>query len=108
MLRGIRSVVIAGNIKDPIGVKRKGTDDPEQPVIHVHVHHGEQSLLKYTLPRADLNGEALQFAIDPPVYASTEPVYFVFESDPSAPYAIISSAAVSDQRIASTVQAVPP
>ncbi len=108
MLRGIRSVVIAGNIMDPIGVKRKGTDDPEQPVIHVHVHHGEQSLLKYTLTRADLNGEALQFAIDPPVYASTEPVYFVFESDPSAPYAIISSAAVSEQRIASPVQAVTP
>ena len=106
MLRGIRSVFIAGNIMDPIGVQKEGTDDPNQPVVNIHIHHAEQSILKQGLTRSDLNGEAIQFAIDPPIFATEEPVFFVFESDPDAPFIIISSAAVSEQRIATKTMAV--
>ena len=56
--------------------------------------------MSHTLTRAELNGETQTFAVDPPLFPTDEPVFFVIESDPSAPYIVLSSAAVSEQSVA--------
>jgi len=100
MTRGIRSIDIAGVLVNPIqGKKSLALLDPEQFIATVTVHHAGQVLLSHTLTRAELNGENQQFAVEPPIFPTDEPVFFVFESDPSAPFVVLSSAAVSEQTI---------
>jgi hypothetical protein len=104
MTRGIRSIDIAGVLMDPIqGKKALALLDPEQFIATVTVHHNGEVLLSHTLTRAELNGETQQFAVVPPVFPTEEPVFFVVESDPSAPYVVLSSAAVSEQAVQPTV-----
>ena len=101
MTRGIRSIDLSGYVVDPIqGKKGVAMLDPEQLIATVTVHHEGQVLLSHTLTRAELNGENQRFAVDPPVFPSQEPVFFVFESDASAPYVVLSSASVSEQSVA--------
>ncbi len=101
MTRGIRSIDLSGYVVDPIqGKKGVAMLDPKQLIATVTVHHEGQVLLSHTLIRAELNGENQRFAVDPPVFPSQEPVFFVFESDASAPYVVLSSASVSEQSVA--------
>ena len=101
MTRGIRSIDIAGVVMDPIqGKKAQALLDPEQLLATVTVHHAGTVLLSHTLTRAELNGETQTFAVDPPIFPTDEPVFFVIESNPSAPYIVLSSAAVSEQSVA--------
>jgi hypothetical protein len=89
---------------DPIqGKKSLALLDTGQFIATVTVHHAGEVLLSHTLSRAELNGETLSFAVDPPVFPTDEPVFFVVESDPSAPYVVLSSAAVSDQAVATSL-----
>ena len=107
MLRGVRSIIIVGHVLDPVRTKKSTASlDPNETIVRVHVHHNGETLLTHTLTRNDLNGQALQFAVEPTVFPSQEPVFLEFESEPTAPFTIISSAAVSEQQVASSNQAV--
>lgn len=109
MPAGIRSISIQGRvIEHPKKDERIPNRGPEETLLDMKVMVGDTPLIATAISRSQLNGETIQFAIDPPVVPGDDRVDFVISSRTDGPYVVLSSASVSEARIEESAPEVTP
>jgi hypothetical protein len=95
MPAGIRSIAVIAAIMERDNPDRQ-IPVQNEPLIEMTLKHGDQPILTRTLRRAQLTGEPLTIAVDPPLAPGDTPVSLVFETRPDGPFIVVISAAVSE------------
>jgi hypothetical protein len=103
MPAGIRSAAMQGRIiEHPDKAQRVANQGPDEVILEMELKVGEKVLVTESITRAQLDGETIQFSIDPPVHPGQERVDFVISSREDGPYVVLSSASVSEAQVERT------
>ena len=109
MPAGIRSAALQGRIiEHPDKAKRVPNLGPDEVILEMTLKVGEEVLVDAPITRGQLDGETIQFAIDPPVHPGQERVDFEISSRTDGPHVVLSSASVSEAKASVTLVEVAP